>query len=268
MNVKLIAHTALSEDFYDSFDYADDNGSVIKNPFDQAEYNERAAVALTAIRTCYSPLKPTEIVEKEGAKYFGNAASDGEGGTDADRLFRHITRSGHTSTLEHITYTFAVEGVSRSLLAQLTRHRHLSFSVQSQRYVRMGSADKSGGFDGVFPPSVISTAEKQRRELPPTADHMALYDAVGIYSDAMMRAQEAYDLLREAGVPPEDARMVLPNAAACNLVMTGNLRTFLDFYAKRRPGNGAQHEIAKLAVSVRDEIVKVDPWLEKYFEEM
>lgn len=256
MNVNLIAHTQLSEDFRDNFDYADDYGSVIKNPFDQEEYNERAAIALTAIRTCYSPLKPTEIVAKEGAKYFGNAASDGEGGTDADRLFRHITRSGHTSTLEHITYTFAIEGVSRALLAQLTRHRHLSFSVQSQRYVRMGSADKISGFDYVTPDSLEGKAYS-----PLPCD-----TATQVYERAMESAQMYYDLLRKAGVPPEDARMVLPNAAACNLVMTGNLRTFLDFYAKRRPGKGAQAEIADLAVKIRDEIVKVDAWLAPYFD--
>lgn len=243
MNVKLIAHSRLSDAFQDDLLR---QGRVVS---DLDGDNERAAIALTAIRTCYSPLKPTEIVAKEGAKYFGNAASDGEGGTDADRLFRHITRSGHTSTLEHITYTFAIEGVSRALLAQLTRHRHLSFSVQSQRYVRMGSADKIGGMDYVIPPSI--------------------HDKDGAYSEfywAMVAAQESYDNLRELGVPPEDARMVLPNAAACNLVMTGNLRTFLDFYAKRRPGKGAQWEIADLAVKIRDEIVKVDAWLAPYFD--
>lgn len=258
MNVKLIAHTQLSEEFYDSFDYADDYGSIIRNPFD-ASYNERAAVALTAIRTCYSPLMPTEIVATEGAKYFGNAATDGACGTEADRLFRHITRSGHTSTLEHITYTFAIEGVSRALLAQLTRHRHLSFSVQSQRYVRMGSADKIGGMSYVTPRSVGTTKMVNAGEFFEES-------ALDIFTEAMYDAQVAYDKLREAGVPPEDARMVLPNAAACNLVMTGNLRTFLDFYAKRQPGKGAQWEIADLSVRLRDEIVKVDPWLAPYFD--
>ncbi|MCM3784342.1 FAD-dependent thymidylate synthase [Neobacillus mesonae] len=260
MNVKLLAHTQLSEEFIDTFDYADDYGSIIKNPFDQAEYNERAAVALTAIRTCYSPLKPTEIVATEGAKYFDNAATDGAGGTEADRLFRHITRSGHTSTLEHITYTFAIEGVSRALLAQLTRHRHLSFSVQSQRYVRMGSADKIGGFDYVTPPSIANN------QTNPSEVFVEGVTIEGFFEEIMRDAQVCYDALREAGVPPEDARMVLPNAAACNLVMTGNLRTFLDFYAKRQPGKGAQWEIADLAVKLRDEIVKVDPWLAPYFD--
>lgn len=243
MNVKLLAHTKLSHEFLR--DLPDASCADLLT----GVWGQRAAIALTAIRTCYSPLKPTEIVAQEGEKYFGNAASDGEGGTEADRLFRHITGSGHTSTLEHITYTFAVEGVSRALLAQLTRHRHLSFSVQSQRYVRLGSTDKSGGFDSVFPPSIEGNPEAKRR-----------------FRGMMINAQEDYDTLRSLGVPAEDARMVLPNAAACNLVMTGNLRTLLDFYAKRRPGRGAQWEIADLAVRLRDEIVKVDPWLAPYFD--
>jgi thymidylate synthase (FAD) len=248
MNVKLIAHTQMSEEFAESI-----------HPIGPAVgVNERAAVALTAIRTCYSHLKPTEIVAKEGAKYFG------AGGTEADRLFRHITRSGHTSTMEHITYTFAIEGVSRALLAQLTRHRHLSFSVQSQRYVRMGSADKSGGFDYVTPPTVAGNCA-QYAYLDDFLEN-TYTSAEQTYAKFMERAQETYDSLRSMGVTPEDARMVLPQAASCNLVMSGNLRALLDFYAKRRPGNGAQAEIAELAEKIRAEIVKVDAWLEPHFD--
>ncbi|PGZ02205.1 thymidylate synthase (FAD), partial [Bacillus thuringiensis] len=129
----------------------------------------------------------------------------------------------------HITFTFAIEGVSRALLAQFTRHRvGFSFSVQSQRYVRFGSDDKSGGFDYVAPDKV-----KGR-------------DIERIYQKFMEDIQEMYDYLRDCGVPAEEARMVLPNATTTNLVMTGNLRSLLDFYAKRRKGNGAQAEIAEL----------------------
>lgn len=244
MNVKLIAHTALSDDFRESLrcDDADDP----QYNFD----NDRAATALTAIRTCYSANKPTEILPLEADKYFGSAAKDGEGGTDADRLFRHIFRSKHTSTLEHVTYTFAVEDVSRALLAQLTRHRvGFSYSVQSQRYNRMGTGDKIGGFNYVVPPSIANSD-------------------VEYYHEIMEHIQNAYDTLRSLGILPEDARMVLPNAATCNLVMTANLRALLDFYAKRQKGRGAQWEIADLAEKVRSEIVKVDAWTERFFDEV
>ncbi|NGM81225.1 FAD-dependent thymidylate synthase [Paenibacillus sp. 7124] len=232
------------------------------------EMNERAALALTAIRSCYSPLKPTEIIPAEGAKYFGQTASDNEGGTEADRLFRHITRSGHSSTLEHCVYTFAIEGVSRALLAQLTRHRHLSFSVQSMRYVRFGSADKSGGFDHVTPDSVGAqdvpgTNRYDDVPLSMRSDPLKAYE---IYDEFMDEAQRTYDRLRSAGIPAEDARMVLPQAATCNLVLTGNLRSLLDFYAKRRPGSGSQAEISELSERIREEITKVDPWLAPYFD--
>lgn len=255
MNVKLIAHTAMSDDFANEVMYK--NG-LIRDWI--GEMSERAAVALTTIRTCYSPNKPSEILSLEGEKYFGQAATDGGGGTDADRLFRHIIRSRHSSTLEHITYTFAIEGVSRALLAQLTRHRQFSFSVQSQRYVRFGSSDKSGGFDYVVPPSV--TFDKRYN-----AGTIVEDDALSRYHEAMEELQSAYDNLREAGVPAEDARMVLPNAAATNLVMTGNLRAILEFYAKRKRGNGAQWEIAELAERLREEVTKVDAWTSQFFEE-
>lgn len=260
MNVKLIAHTTISDEFRESFDLLEDCGSIIRNPFDEDRYNERAAVALTAIRTCYSHNKPTEIIPLEAEKYFCRAASDGEGGTEADRLFRHISRSKHTSTLEHITYTFAVEGLSRAALAQLTRHRHMSFSVQSQRYVKLGSGDKSGGFDYVLPPSL----EDEHKTVDFFGEDTSSID---IYRDFMNRAQITYDALRQAGVPAEDARMVLPQSTACNLILSANLRTFIEFYSKRRRGKGAQWEIADLAEQIRSNIVKVDEWTAKFFEE-
>ncbi|MGG1266795.1 FAD-dependent thymidylate synthase [Brevibacillus laterosporus] len=252
MSVKLIAHTALADDFWWEVEL---EGGV---PTDGQ------AVALTAIRTCYSANKPSEIVVLEGDKYFGQTASDGEEGTEANRLFRHITRSGHTSTMEHLTFTFAIEGVSRALLAQLTRHRvGFSYSVQSQRYVRMGSSDKSGGFDYVVPPSVSDSVVVGDAELNGTSFDM---NATAVYEYAMRTAQWSYDALRKLGVPSEDARMVLPNAAATNLVMTANLRALLDFYGKRRKGRGAQWEIAELAEQLRREVTKAEPWTAPYFD--
>lgn len=233
MNIKLLAHTQLTENFF--------------NGYDSNIVSDGQAVALTAIRTCYSHNKPSEIVELEGEKYFGRQAKDGQGGTDADRLIRHIVRSGHLSTLEHITFTFAIEGVSRSLLAQLTRHRvGFSYSVQSQRYVKMESESKSGGFDYVTP----ATAENKTKEA---------------YHSLMELIQDGYDLLRKSGVPAEDARYILPNAATCNLVLSGNLRSILDFYSKRS-AKGAQWEIRELSEKIKDAVVEVEPWTESFFK--
>lgn len=242
MKVTLIGHTQLSHKFRE----------ILKGEFGEEVFTDGQAIALTAIRTCYSPNKPSEIIPKEGGKYFGSKATDGQGGTEADRLIRMIFASKHTSTLEGITFNFAVEGVSRALLAQLTRHRvGFSFSVQSQRYVKFGSGDKSGGFDYVTPNKIDEDSEAFR-----------------VFDVAMNDLQAVYDDLRKAGVPAEDARSVLPNAAATNLVMTVNLRALLDFYAKRKAGRGGQHEITQLAERLREEVVAVEGWTDAFFEEV
>lgn len=248
LNVELIAQTKLNKDFAKwvyAHTYEQGGGGGFF-----ADASDTQCVALTAIRTCYSANKPTEIIIKEGKRYFDRKATDGEGGTEADRLIRHIMRSKHTSTIEHISYTFAVEGLSRSALAQLTRHRFFSFSVQSQRYCKFGSDDKSGGFNYVIPPTTLKN-----------------HSAHNSFRDFMDSAQNYYDALRKSGVPAEDARFVLPNAAACNLVMSGNLRAILDFYSKRKPGRGAQWEIADLAGKIREKVVEADPWTAKFFDE-
>ena len=230
------------------------------------EATDAQLLALTAIRTCYIPGKPSEIIAKEGARYLKSKASDGGKGTDADRLIRMIKSSGHTSTFEGITFNFAVEGVSRALLAQLTRHRiGTGFSVQSQRYVKFGSDDRSGGFDYVVPDTVAGNSKEVVLDFGWAGDEQYV-TAAEAFEKAMWYAQAFYDYLREAGVPAEDARAVPPNAAACNLVLTFNLRSFLDFYEKRRKGNGAQAEVAGLAEDLKNAIIAVEPWVEQLFD--
>ena len=244
LSTQLIAHTQLSED------------SPLRLAL-PAHVPQGQAVALTAIRTCYAHIKPTEIVSSEGAKYFGEPAKDGEAGTEADRLIRHITRSGHLSTLEHLSYTFAVEGLSRAALAQLTRHRvGFSFSVQSQRFVKFGTYDKSGGFDYVVP---VGISYKGTKESASTE---------AVFEEAMIDIQRKYDWLRNSGVPAEDARAVLPQAAACNLTMSVNLRSLLDFYAKRGPATHAQSEIKALATQLKEAVIAVEPWTAQFFDEV
>lgn len=247
MKIKLLAHTQLSSGFFDELaTYAD---GVFARDYTFIP-TDGQAIALSAIRTCYSPNKPSEIVAIEGEKYFKGKATDGKGGKEVDRLIRHIVGSGHTSTLEHLTYTFAVEGVSRALLAQLTRHRvGFSYSVQSQRYVKQSSDSKHGKFEYVYPEKI----EK---------DESLKY----MFDVMMQKAQDHYDVLIRSGVPQEDARAVLPNAATTNLVLTVNLRSLLDFYSKRRKGKGAQHEITELAERLREEVVEVEPWTDEFFK--
>lgn len=240
MKVTLLAHTSISEEFYFSLPALHNSGSI--------NYTDGQAVALTAIRTCYSANKPSEIVSLEGGKYFGRKATDGKEGTEADRLIRHVLGSKHLSTVEHLNFTFAIEGVSRALLAQLTRHRvGFAYSVQSQRYVKFSSDSKSGGFDYVVPEKVKAKGLTEEYEI------------------AMGKIQGMYDELIELGIPQEDARSVLPQSATCNLVLTVNLRALLDFYAKRRAGKGAQQEITVLAEELKSKVVEVESWTEAFF---
>jgi thymidylate synthase (FAD) len=259
MEVKLIGHTKLSDSFLETLN------EQLQEDFYNGKITDGQAIALSAIRTCYSHNEPSEIINLEGDKYFNKLASDGKGGTDADRLIRHIMNSGHLSTTEHVNFTFAIEGVSRSLLAQLTRHRHFSYSVQSQRYVKFGSEDKSQGFNYVVPKTI--TVDK-------TADMfdfvygtpMTNRPSTEIYKEAMEMIQLAYNKLREAGVPAEDARYILPNAATCNLVLTGNLRSVLEFYSKRNQSTHASAEIKELAELMKERVIEVEPWTESFFK--
>ncbi|MCB5007521.1 FAD-dependent thymidylate synthase [Streptococcus mutans] len=237
MNITLLAHTQLSNEYLE----------ILKNELGVNETIDLLdsatpgdIVALTAIRTCYSHRVPTEIIVAEGSKYFGTK------GSEAKRLFNHIVHSGHTSTLEHINFTFSIEGVSRALLAQLTRHRvGWSYSVQSQRYVKLSSNSRSGGFDYVAPDG--------------------LNDFQGmVFKRIMEQAQQSYDYLIELGVPQEDARAVLPNAATTNLIVTCNLRALIDFVGKRDRKKGAQGEIAQLADAMVDKVIQVEPRLAQF----
>lgn len=250
MKVTLLAHTQLSGEFLD----------LMETELGISEFSKISKVAtdgdivaLTAIRTCYSYKKPTEIVASEGKKYFG------ERGSEANRLFNHITKSGHTSTLEHISFTFSIEGVSRALLAQLTRHRvGWSYSSQSQRYVKMSSDSRSGGFDYVLPEKCVS--------YEPVKGTERCEGVRGVFEEAMASAQKYYDELIECGVPQEDARAVLPNATTTNLVVTCNLRALIDFVGKRDRSKGAQGEIAQLAEIMKEKVKTAEPRLGEFLE--
>lgn len=173
-------------------------------------------VCAAAAGTCVSPTIPD----------IGEASLKGLG---------HATSSGHESVTEHASFTFSVSGVSRALTHQLVRHRVASYSQQSQRYVRMG------GFEYVMPES-IKNHEK-------TWDEKGKTDVEKWYRNAMEGLSEFYAELIEAGIPEEDARYILPNACATNIVVTVNARE-LRHMAEERMCARAQWEIRELVTEM------------------
>ena len=177
---------------------------------------EPEKVIAMASRTCYSALDLEGLDKKTDT-------------TDNAAYIRRVLASGHTSIAEHASFTFGLEGVSRTLLAQITRHRVASFSVQSQRYVSVAGAEV---FDYVLPPRI--------RALGPEAEEK--------FVQQMKTMQRWYDEWSEAlgQDSAEDARFVLPGAAATRIVMTMNARELLHFFSLRMC-NRAQWEVREAA---------------------
>lgn len=174
------------------------------------------SVCALAARVCYSALPYDELKEKTGTQ-------------DQAGFLKGVIRSGHLSVLEHASFTFYVEGVSRALLAQLTRHRIASFSVQSQRYVSMKDQ-----FSCVVPPRISALGPEKE------AEYLRQMETIGKWYEEW---QEAFD---EDPSANEDARFVLPNACSTRLVMTMNARELRHFFSLRCCER-AQWEIRSLA---------------------
>lgn len=205
------------------------------------EYNNKPVVHLiskpenmlktiyTAARTCYSADMPIEIYD---------AANDEE---KMLKLIERVVGSGHYSVIEHIQVTFAISNVSRACTHQLVRHRHMSFSQKSQRYVK-----EKGQFDYIIPPTIERNEELKKK-----------------FVDFMEEVSKKYCEFTEAGIPAEDARAVLPNAAATSIVASMNLRELIHV-ANLRLCTRAQQEIRTMIRAMCDELVKSEPWLKPY----
>lgn len=154
----------------------------------------------------------------------------------AEAFVAKLMALGHLSPLEHASFTFGAQGVSRALLAQITRHRIASFSVQSQRYV------KRDGASYIVPPSVQALGE----------------EAIEEFARQMEIEQGFYRYWLERGLPAEDARFVLPNAAETRMVYTMNARELLHFFALRCCAR-AQWEIRALAWSMLGMCIREAP---------
>lgn len=184
-----------------------------------------------------------------------------------------LANVGHESPIEHAQVTFYIEGVSRVLLAQLTRHRHASYSVQSQRYVKLIGED---GMDMVIkPPAIAENEEANAIFVKSVTEAIDAYNKIAdILSDKYfneliadvdeeVRDSELYrkqmhDKAEKLAI--EDARYVLPQAIKTRLEMSMNARSLKNFFALRCC-NRAQWEIRELATAMYTLCVKEAPYL-------
>ena len=183
----------------------------------------------TACRTCYSADYPIEIYDStdDEAKMF--------------KLIERVISSGHYSTIEHIQVSFAISNVSRACTHQFVRHRHMSFSQKSQRYVK-----EKGQFDYIIPPTIERDEALKAK-----------------FVNFMEQTSAQYQEFVEAGIPAEDARFVLPNAAASSLVASLNLREMIHI-ANLRLCTRAQYEIRTMVKMMCEALVAEEQWLKPY----
>lgn len=207
--------------------------------------NPEMVVAASA-RLCYSGSGAMELME-------------GMDSARTEKFVEMLGNIGHESPIEHASFTFAVEGVSRSLLAQITRHRLASFSVQSQRYVKLTD------FAYITPPEIAAD--------PKTLDlyEKAMKNSIEAYHTlSEMLAKRYYDEFIAQGMAEktarskaekkaiEDARFVLPNASETKMVITMNARELLHFF-RLRCCRRAQWEIRSLAAEMLRQVYPKAP---------
>ncbi|MBV0922923.1 FAD-dependent thymidylate synthase [Halomicroarcula limicola] len=170
-----------------------------------------------------------------------------------ETLIGHLLEHGHFGPFEHPQITFAVEGVSRSCMAQITRHRHVSFDVQSMRYVSFDEVDPDDVRAGemvVVPPSATDPDWVGRNQKG-DADEDDIERREEIFRDTVADAVESYQELLDLGMPPEDARFVLPIGTKVNMVMSMNVRMLMHV-ADMRAAADAQWEIRTMTEELLD----------------
>ncbi|MFH1190840.1 MAG: FAD-dependent thymidylate synthase [Candidatus Omnitrophota bacterium] len=183
------------------------------------------ALIYAACRQCYS--------EKFAGDFFSPATVDLK---KQEEFVKNIVASGHMSPLEHVKFSFAIQGVSRALTHQLVRHRIASFSQQSQRYV------KEKDFDYILPPAIQGNAEAKNEFERLMTTIQQSYTKLLLLLGQDNFSQEAAN---------QDARFVLPQAAETKIVVTMNCRELLHFFGHRCCSR-AQWEIRQLANAMLD----------------
>lgn len=181
----------------------------------------------TAAKLCYSSKTISDLSE--------SVSSDKE---KTATFIEKLASLHHESPLEHISFTFGIEGVSRVLTHQLVRHRIASYSQKSQRYVN----EKE--FEYIIPPSILNSNDPE---------------ALEIFKHTMEVINDNYNyLVNNCNIPKEDARFVLPNACETSIIVTMNARSLLNFF-NHRCCMRAQWEIRKMAYEMLKIVKQVAP---------
>lgn len=201
-----------------------------------------------AAKLCYSPSTIDTVY-------------DGLTNESAADFVQMLSSIGHQSPIEHVTFTFGIEGVSRSLLAEITRHRIASFSVQSQRYVA------ESNFEFVLPPEIENDEQAKSIFIKAMEEDSAHYNAL-----ADILQKKHYETFLSEGLDEksarqkaqkkaiEDARFVLPNACCTKMIATFNARSLNNFF-NLRCCNRAQWEIHAVADEMLRLVKQVAPTL-------
>lgn len=208
-------------------------------------------IVAAAAKLCYSS---SEI----------NGILDGLDKEKTTAFIERLMSMGHESPLEHITFTFGIEGVSRSLLAQFTRHRIASYSVKSQRYVNEGK------FEFITPPEIEAEPEAKKLFLEAMEDDVAKYNAISEilfkkHYDAMIKDGVSEKKAKTAAEKKaiEDARYILPNACETKMIATFNARSLLNFF-NHRCCERAQWEIRDMANKMLELVKGAAPTIFKF----
>lgn len=211
---------------------------------------EGESLVASAAKLCYSPVGVEEIEE-------------GLNSQSVDRFLSNLIDLNHESPLEHVSFTFAVEGVSRTLTHQLVRHRLASYSQQSQRYVKLDQ------FEYIVPPAIEGDPEAKEIYIRAMEEDQKAYDSIveilfkkkfKEFTNQGMEEKKARSKAEKIAI--EDARYVFPNACETKIVFTMNARSLIHFI-RLRTCKRAQWEIRDLAIAISREVKSLYPVLFK-----
>jgi len=171
-------------------------------------------------------------------------------------LIQKVIKKRHFSVLEHAHATFRLKNISRVLTHELVRHRLFSFSQESQRYVCYADTpdrNKTKDFMWIFPDTIFDYEIESYHNNKEFADPI-----LQKYNELIKQCYDYYEEMLKAGVPPEDARYILPNATCTEIVVSGNLRTWREFLIKRCHPR-AHWEIREVAEEIKDQLINLFP---------